>query len=76
VVSLVAADLPRARAVKDSLSEQLRLTTEVVGIGLTRRPGGWGVKVNLLRPAPHLHLPSHIDGVEVITDVTGPIVAQ
>ena len=75
-MSVVAADLPRARAVKDKLSGQLHAATEVTGVGLTRRPGGWAVKVNLLRPAPQLDLPSHIDGVEIITDVTGPIIAQ
>ena len=76
MVSVVTANLRRARAVKESLSEQLRATSEVTGVGLTRRKGGWAVKVNLLRPAPQLRLPSHVDGVEIITDVTGPIVAQ
>ena len=76
MVSVVAADLPRARAVKDKLTDQLRTEAEVTGVGLARRPGGWAVKVNLLGPTPKLHIPSHIDGVEIITDVTGPIVAQ
>jgi len=72
----VTADLTRARAVKDKLSEQLRSATEVTGVGLARRPGGWAVKVNLQQPAPRLDLPSYIDGVEIITDITGPIVAR
>lgn len=75
-MSVVAADLPRARSVKERLSEQLRAAAEVTGVGLMRRAGGWSVKVNLARPAPELDLPSHIDGVEIITDVTGPIVAR
>ena len=75
-MSAVAADLPRARAVKETLSEQLRAAPEVTGLGLMRHRGGWAVKVNLLRPAPQLSLPSHIDDVEIITDVTGPIVAR
>lgn len=72
----MAADLPRARTVKDNLSKQLRGTPDVNGVGLMRRQDGWAVKVNLSRPAPHLHLPSHIEGVEIVIDITGQIVAQ
>jgi hypothetical protein len=76
VVSVVAADLQHAREVKNQLAERLRAAPEVNGIGLARRPGGWAVKVNLLRSAPQLDLPSQIDGVEICTDVVGPIVAR
>jgi hypothetical protein len=76
VVSVVAADLQRARAVKAQLAERLRTEPDVNGVGLARRPGGWAVKVNLVRSAPQLALPSQIDGVEIYTDVVGPIVAQ
>jgi hypothetical protein len=76
VVSIVGADLQRARAVKDQLTERLRGEPIVNGVGVTRDRGGWAVKVNLVRPAPQLRLPSQIDGVEIHTDVIGPIVAQ
>lgn len=76
MVSVVAADLHRARTVKDQLVEHLRGEPLVNGVGLMRRPGGWAVKVNLLRPAPKLKLPEQIDGVEIFTDVVGPIVAR
>lgn len=72
----VAADLASARAVKEALSSRLRNATEVTGVGLARRPEGWIVKVNLAHAAPQLGLPREIDGVEIVTDVTGPIVAQ
>jgi hypothetical protein len=49
-VSVVAADLPRARAVKETLTERLRAAPDVNGVGLMRRPDGWPVKVNLVRP--------------------------
>lgn len=75
-MSIVAADLPHARIVKDKLSERLARAAEVNGIGLMRQPGRWAVKVNLIRPAPHLHIPPQIDGVEIVTEITGPIVAQ
>ena len=76
-MSVMAVDLERARSVKDRLTERLRSVPEVTGVGLVRRPeGGWGVKVNLIRAAPHLKLPSQIDGVDVVTDVTGPIVSE
>jgi hypothetical protein len=76
VVSVVASDLLRARAVKDKLTERLRAEPDVNGVGLMRRADGWAIKVNLIRPAPNLDLPVEIDGVEIHTDVTGPIVAQ
>ncbi|HTX11635.1 MAG TPA: hypothetical protein VME22_23640 [Solirubrobacteraceae bacterium] len=75
-MSSVGADLEHARAVKDQLAECLRGEPAVNGIGVTRHHGGWAVKVNLVRPAPQLRLPKQIDGVEIQTDLIGPIVAQ
>ncbi len=75
-MSLVGADLQRARAVKDELTERLRGEPAVNGIGLAHLQGGWAVKVNLVRPAPQLRLPDQLNGVEIHTDVIGPIVAQ
>lgn len=72
----MSADLQHARAVKDQLTERLRGEPDVNGVGIARRPDGWAVKVNLLRPAPQLRLPGQIDGVEIQTDVVGPIIAQ
>ena len=76
MVSLVSADLQRARAIRDQLTERLRDQPVVNGIGIARRPDGWAVKVNLVRPAPQLRLPSQIDGVEIQTEVVGPIIAR
>jgi hypothetical protein len=76
VVKLLGTDLEHARAVKDQLSDRLRAEPDVNGIGLLRRTDGWAVKVNLIRPAPELRLPAQIDGVDIHTDVVGPIVAQ
>lgn len=75
-MNAVAADLPRARSVKEKLTERLRFAPEVNGVGLARRPDGWVVKVNLVSASPHLDLPPQIDGVDIVTDITGPIVAQ
>lgn len=75
-MSLVSADLQRARAIRDQLTERLRDQPVVNGIGIARRPDGWAVKVNLVRPAPQLRLPSQIDGVEIQTEVVGPIIAR
>lgn len=72
----MGADLQHARVVKDQLTEKLRSESVVNGIGLARQHGGWAVRVNLVRPAPQLSLPHEIDGVEIQTDVVGPIIAQ
>jgi len=46
----------------------------VVGVGITRIDGGYGVKVNLReQPARGVELPQTVNGVPVRVEVTGPI---
>ena len=46
----------------------------VVGVGINRVAGGFGVKVNLSEPAPpDADLPETIDGVPVRVEVVGAI---
>ena len=69
------APLERARAAKERLSEQLTGLPELRGIGIAILDGGFGVKVNLLRAVGEDVVPGEVDGVPVIVDVVGPIVA-
>jgi hypothetical protein len=48
---------------------------EVSGVGIAPLEAGWALKVNLRRPAEH-DLPQEVDGVPVITEVTGRVVAS
>ncbi|MGL6094992.1 MAG: hypothetical protein ACRC7O_04200 [Fimbriiglobus sp.] len=46
----------------------------VVGVGITRIGGGYGLKVNLgAEPAAGAAVPREVDGVPVRTEVVGPI---
>lgn len=76
MVSVVAAEISKARAVKAKLGEQLASVDEVNGIGLVRRDGGWAVKVNLALPISEPVIPQRVDGVDVLTDIVGQITAQ
>lgn len=76
-MSVVAAALEQARAVKDQLAARLEGQPAVNGVGLARASDhGWVVKVNLARAAPELDLPPTIDGVPVWTEIVGRIVAR
>lgn len=66
-------DRAAARAAKSTLAEQLASEPAVVGIGLARRDTGYVVKVNLADAAAAGRVPSHVDGVRVVTEVVGAI---
>jgi hypothetical protein len=72
----VGAEIDAARAAKATLEQRLAGEQLVNGIGLVRVEDGWAVKVNLVRAAPELDLPREVDGVEVQTEVVGPIEAE
>jgi hypothetical protein len=59
-----------ARAAKATLRECLRGESEVVGLGLTRRDGGYAVKVNL-RSGPCAAVPAEVAGVPVVVEIVG-----
>ncbi|HKI20375.1 MAG TPA: hypothetical protein VKA15_20975 [Isosphaeraceae bacterium] len=68
------ADLERARPAKERAKWIFAGKTSVVGIGINRVAGGFGVKVNLSEPAPpDADLPETIDGVPVLVEVVGAI---
>ena len=69
-----SADLDRARAAKERAKALFAGKAPVVGIGIVRIDGGYGVKVNLgAPPAPGVELPEVIDGVPVRVEVVGTI---
>jgi len=66
--------LEEARAAKARAMEVFRRKATVVGVGITRIGGGYGVKVNLeTSPTPNVELPETIDGVPVRVEVVGRI---
>ena len=71
---MVNADLERARAAKERAKVIFAGKASVVGVGINRVAGGFGVKVNLSEPAPpDADLPETIDGVPVRVEVVGAI---
>jgi hypothetical protein len=71
------ATLRHARAAKQELRAQLAQAAVVNGIGITRRDGGYAIKLNLTSPPPKdLALPTEIDGVEVEVEVVGRATKQ
>ncbi|MFQ5506998.1 MAG: hypothetical protein ACE5F1_19685 [Planctomycetota bacterium] len=72
-----AISLDRARAAKETAKRLLAGVPEVNGIGISRRDGGYVVKVNLERqPEDPSRLPAAIDGVPVFVHVAGRIRKQ
>jgi hypothetical protein len=66
--------LDEARAAKARALDEFGRKASVVGVGITRIDGGYGVKVNLeAPPAPDTELPGTIDGVPVRVEVVGKI---
>lgn len=66
--------LDDARAVKRKVMEIFGRLGVVVGVGITRIDGGYGVKVNLReQPAPGVDLPQSVNGVPIRVEVVGPI---
>jgi hypothetical protein len=66
--------LEDARVAKTKVAKLLAKHPLVNGVGLIRVGGGYGVKVNLLRPAPDVEsLMTEVDPVPVRVEVVGPI---
>lgn len=66
--------LEKARAAKTRALDVFRREATVVGVGITRIDGGYGVKVNLQSPpGPGAKLPESIDDVPVRVEVVGQI---
>ena len=62
--------LEEARAAKVRAQEVFGRLASVVGVGITRIDGGYGVKVNLSeQPPPGVSLPDAVDGVPVRADI-------
>ena len=73
-----SATLEQARAVKERARALFAGRAPVVGVGIVKVDGGFGVKVNLGSPlpsgfAPGLPEPLTIDGVPIRVDVVGSI---
>jgi hypothetical protein len=67
-------DRATARAAKSALTERLSGEPGVVGIGLARQANGYYVlKVNLVDAAAAPRVPGDVDGVRVVTEVTGAL---
>ena len=68
------ASLDAARAAKEKVLKICGRFGVVVGVGITRIGGGYGVKVNLReQPDPGVDLPQTVDGVPVRVEVVGAI---
>ena len=68
------ATIDQARAAKGRARAVCAAMVSVVGVGLTRIEGGYGVKVNLdAPPPPETQLPDFIDGVPIRFEVIGTI---
>lgn len=68
------ASLDRARAAKSRAEAVFGKKAVVVGVGLTRLDGGYGLKVNLGEQPPRgVDFPEAIDGVPVHVEVVGAI---
>lgn len=63
----------QARSAKIKLTDATRTVSGVVGVGITKIGASYAVKINLQSKQPIHHLPSEIDGVPVVYDVTGTI---
>jgi hypothetical protein len=66
-------DRAAARAAKSALTDRLSGEPGVVGIGLARRANDYVLKVDLADPAAVPRVPENVDGVRVVTEVTGAV---
>jgi hypothetical protein len=66
-------DRTAARAAKSTLTQRLSGDPGVVGIGLARRESGYVLKVDLADAAAAPRVPGDVDGVRVVTEVTGAV---
>ncbi len=70
---MTPVSLERAMAAKTRLNELLGESPNICGIGIAALPGGFGIKLNLLRPPLPGAIPDDIDDVPVIIGVVGSI---
>ena len=69
-----AHTVDEARAAKKRAMDVFKGLVPVVGVGITKIDGGYGVKVNLRdKPKAKITLPETIDGVPVRVEVVGTI---
>lgn len=68
------ATIDEARAAKAGAAAVFSKLARVVGVGIVRRGGGYGVKINLASPPPPNAVPpATIDGVPVQFEIVGAI---
>ena len=66
--------IEKARAVKPAAMRAFASLAPVVGVGIRKVRGGYGVKVNLaVHPGPEVSIPKSVDGVPVWVEVVGKI---
>ena len=65
--------LAKARAAKEKAVTRFSRFGEVVGVGITKVAGSYGVKINLRCRSDAPALPKTIDGVPVRVEVVGTI---
>jgi hypothetical protein len=66
-------DRAAARAAKSALAARLSAEPGVVGVGLARRDSGYVIKVDLADADSAHRVPGYVDGVRVVTEVTGVV---
>lgn len=66
--------LEAAEKVRDKVVAMLQGCKDVTGVGIVRHGDGYGVVVNL--SVEGMRLPPEMDGVPILTKITGPVVAQ
>ena len=66
-------DRAAARAAKSALAARLSAEPGVVGVGLARRDRGYVIKVDLADADSADRVPPQVDGVRVVTEVTGVV---
>lgn len=73
----MSVSLDQARKAKLHAEQVFHRHGEVAGVGITRRSGGFALKVNFAEePSDPDNLPPDVDGVPVTIDVVGKVRAQ
>lgn len=67
------ATLAAAEAAKQKLSTLFADVDGVTGVGIAPVQGGFGVRVNLADPEATTRVPQMVDGVPIVTRVTGRV---
>jgi len=64
--------LEQARAAKKQAEAVFSAMATVVGVGVTRKDGGYAVKINLAAAPPtDTLLPESVDGVPIVSEIVG-----